>query len=117
MVLYTSDVSENGVDYAANADFDKYESLADLKKAVIEDPADPGHKDGDLIVIEVEDAGTPDAWIRTYSEPTEFEKMQWTEEAGELLILEPGSHPGLGYCIFPRAVVYIPVYAEIEEKK
>ena len=115
MVLYTSEVSDNGVDYAQNAEFDRYENLAELKRAVIESPA-AGHKEGDLIVVDVEDAGQPDAWIRTYSEPTEFEKMQWTQEVGELLILEPGSHPGMGYCIFPRAVVYTPVYEELPEK-
>lgn len=108
MILFTRD--EDG-HIKENADFEKYDSLDELKKAVIEYPE--GYSEGDFYISDVKDGSFADCWIKARS--LEHQES-WEEEAGPLRILSPGQHPGGNcYWIEPRADIYIPVWTEVEE--
>lgn len=106
--------------FTTDADEGRIPERADISKAATMEEAleacRAAYTGSDFEVVELEAGHFGDCWIKVHDRRTLEAKVgEWTDEAGELIVQEPGSHPGgKAFWLTPAADVYVPVLREVE---
>jgi len=107
--------------YTLDADGDRIAERASILKAdTMQEALDAcraSYRGSDFDVMELEVGWFKDCWIKVLDRSTlDYRLAEWTEEAGDLYVENPGQNPGgKAWWITPTAEILVPVLRACEE--